>query len=602
MNNDLYFEGKKYISARRAAQVSGYTTDYIGQLCRAKNLKCGMIGRGWFVSESSLLKYQNSFSEVQPKILSDSNKIPNSTSVVHNETADKKEEISFSRDVRDGLNSISQFVYSYDDKPLIPEIKKNENKSREDITVKNVLGLAQPDAVQGASEKRPSPSPVLDSGHFQNLKLGRDEGASERSNEEMRRLRKSYVYEIKKSDLPVLSPLDDDFKNSRRNFQTVLQSGKVFIILSAIVLSIFFIKDNSSLVKGFYEESMSLSKGLSQNAAAFMSGVKNYFAISKITDKNKVFQKLSDNKLSGNAEESSAEETSANPLNNFSLKIYSGVNDIFSKTKNYFAGFFAPKNKFANNEIIPIKQSESHSGNTSSSSSIINVAVATSFPNSSESVIYNLQPTTYNLKPDITRREVLDLIKQYDGESKALIYATSAITGANSATVNQTISDLKNKINSLEQKESLVPRQLDHAYNSISRSIDDITSLDSVAMTNSSFSGTTGTFTGVFSGAAGTFSGNLTIGSQLIVSGTATSTLAGDTDFDSGTLYIDSLNNRIGIASSSPSETLSVNGATYFSQISAPSNTTDRLYNASGALYLNGAIIGSASVWDGTSS
>ncbi|MBM2817488.1 MAG: hypothetical protein HW401_78 [Parcubacteria group bacterium] len=505
MNSDLYFEGKKYISARRAAQVSGYSTDYIGQLCRAKNLECRMIGRGWFVSEISLAKYQNSFSEVQPKILSDSNKIPDSTSTSHAETADKKEAISSGRGIRDGLNSIGQFVYSYDDKPLIPEIKKNENKFKEDVAVKN-------------------------------------------------------VYEIKKSDLPVLSPLDDDFKDSKRNFQTVLQSGKVFIILSAIVLSIFFIKDNS-LVKGFYEESLSLSKGLSQNTLAFMGGVKNYFAIGKITDKNKVFQKLPDNKLSGNVEEISAEETSTNPLNNFSLKIYSGVSDIFSKTKNYFAGFFGKKNYFTNNEIIPIKQSESHSGNTSSSSSIINVAVATSFPNSSESVIYNLQPTTYNLKPDITRREVLDLIKQYDGESKALIYATSAITGANSTTVNQTISDLKNKINSLEQKESLVPRQLDHAYNSISRSIDDITSLDGVAMTNSSFSGTTGTFTGVFSGAAGTFSGNLTIGSQLIVSGTATSTLAGDTNFDSGTLYIDSINNRVGIASSSPSETLSVNGA-----------------------------------------
>ncbi|HBB56589.1 TPA: hypothetical protein DCZ57_00960 [Patescibacteria group bacterium] len=104
-----------------------------------------------------------------------------------------------------------------------------------------------------------------------------------------------------------------------------------------------------------------------------------------------------------------------------------------------------------------------------------------------------------------------------------------------------------------------------------------------------------GTMTGTLIGAA------LTLSSQITVSGNATSTLAGDTDFDSGTLYIDSINNRVGIASSSPSETLSVNGAAYFSQISAPSNTIDRLYNDSGDLYWNGNLIGSASVGNWTS-
>ena len=56
-----------------------------------------------------------------------------------------------------------------------------------------------------------------------------------------------------------------------------------------------------------------------------------------------------------------------------------------------------------------------------------------------------------------------------------------------------------------------------------------------------------GTMTGTLIGAA------LTLSSQITVSGNATSTLAGDTDFDSGTLYIDSINNKIRIPSSSPS-------------------------------------------------
>ncbi len=45
---------------------------------------------------------------------------------------------------------------------------------------------------------------------------------------------------------------------------------------------------------------------------------------------------------------------------------------------------------------------------------------------------------------------------------------------------------------------------------------------------------------------------NFTVQGQLFVSGTATSTIAGDVNFDSGTLYVDSINNRVGIGTVSP--------------------------------------------------
>ena len=63
MNSELYFEAKKYISARRASQISGYNSDYIGQLCRKEKLDCRLVGRSWFVSEESLLQHQKSSSE-----------------------------------------------------------------------------------------------------------------------------------------------------------------------------------------------------------------------------------------------------------------------------------------------------------------------------------------------------------------------------------------------------------------------------------------------------------------------------------------------------------------------------------------------------------
>ena len=81
----------------------------------------------------------------------------------------------------------------------------------------NHIGLEQLDAVQGASEKRPSPSPVLSFGSVQNLKLGRDEGASERNNEEMRQMLKSYHILIHTDSIYVINGITKWVHNWRRN-------------------------------------------------------------------------------------------------------------------------------------------------------------------------------------------------------------------------------------------------------------------------------------------------------------------------------------------------------------------------------------------------
>lgn len=59
MNSDLYFDGKQFISSSRAAKISGYVNDYIGQLCRDGKLDCRMVGRTWYVSFESLISHKN---------------------------------------------------------------------------------------------------------------------------------------------------------------------------------------------------------------------------------------------------------------------------------------------------------------------------------------------------------------------------------------------------------------------------------------------------------------------------------------------------------------------------------------------------------------
>ncbi len=58
MKDTLILEHKVYISARRAVSISGYTGDYVGQLCREGKLDCKRVGKSWFVTEESLLNYR----------------------------------------------------------------------------------------------------------------------------------------------------------------------------------------------------------------------------------------------------------------------------------------------------------------------------------------------------------------------------------------------------------------------------------------------------------------------------------------------------------------------------------------------------------------
>jgi len=58
MSESLIIEGKQYISAHRAAEIAGYSNDYVGQLCRSGKVVSRMVGRFWYVNEKSLRKHK----------------------------------------------------------------------------------------------------------------------------------------------------------------------------------------------------------------------------------------------------------------------------------------------------------------------------------------------------------------------------------------------------------------------------------------------------------------------------------------------------------------------------------------------------------------
>ena len=62
---ELIFAGNKYISSKRAAKLTGYTTDYIGQMCRAEKMDCRLVGRNWYINEGVAREQKKSFKKEQ---------------------------------------------------------------------------------------------------------------------------------------------------------------------------------------------------------------------------------------------------------------------------------------------------------------------------------------------------------------------------------------------------------------------------------------------------------------------------------------------------------------------------------------------------------
>jgi len=67
MSVDLFLDDKKFISVRRASKETGYSQDYIGQLCRQNKIPAKLIGRAWFVDFESLKTYKTNISSKNSK-------------------------------------------------------------------------------------------------------------------------------------------------------------------------------------------------------------------------------------------------------------------------------------------------------------------------------------------------------------------------------------------------------------------------------------------------------------------------------------------------------------------------------------------------------
>src|SRR3989344_2509220 len=57
MNDEIFFDGVRYVSAGQAASFLGVTRDYVARLCKEAKLAGKRVGREWYVSDDSLRSF-----------------------------------------------------------------------------------------------------------------------------------------------------------------------------------------------------------------------------------------------------------------------------------------------------------------------------------------------------------------------------------------------------------------------------------------------------------------------------------------------------------------------------------------------------------------
>lgn len=67
MSDELVIEGKSYIPSKQAAEVAGYTQDYIGQLARGGQIQARRVSGMWYISLESLNEHKTKAESYVPQ-------------------------------------------------------------------------------------------------------------------------------------------------------------------------------------------------------------------------------------------------------------------------------------------------------------------------------------------------------------------------------------------------------------------------------------------------------------------------------------------------------------------------------------------------------
>jgi hypothetical protein len=138
----VVIDGVEYVKASELAKEFKYTSDYLGQLCRAKKVDARLVGRSWFVNPDSLREHkQNKYSSTKGGSSSKSNPesediaptINRVKPVLKNKTAKStfRERLE-----SDGVSRNLRVAYQADEQDLLPTMNRHETPAPKTIRVK----------------------------------------------------------------------------------------------------------------------------------------------------------------------------------------------------------------------------------------------------------------------------------------------------------------------------------------------------------------------------------------------------------------------------------------------------------------------------------
>lgn len=134
--DEISVKGKKYLKAKLIARELGYTSDYVGQLCRGGKVDAELVGRTWYVDPDSIKghrdsRYRSAKASTKRELKTDVMKALQTEEALTREHFYKHKK---------NLND-SQIQYETDESDLIPVTKKSVDDSQQS-KVKLEIGLA----------------------------------------------------------------------------------------------------------------------------------------------------------------------------------------------------------------------------------------------------------------------------------------------------------------------------------------------------------------------------------------------------------------------------------------------------------------------------
>ena len=132
-------DGVEYTKATTAAKQHGYTSDYVGQLCRAGKVDAQLVGRSWYVNIESLLTHRKgryrSNQKKTKQAVAEARAELNTAAEPRFVTRLAQANISYEPDLEETIPVPRKVVVESDEEPGLQEAQRTQSMQRTEHTV-----------------------------------------------------------------------------------------------------------------------------------------------------------------------------------------------------------------------------------------------------------------------------------------------------------------------------------------------------------------------------------------------------------------------------------------------------------------------------------